>query len=1372
MKNAFAPLSPGSSQRRRLTLGAAWAIIVAIAGLAASRWLDAPTVQYLVIWGLATIAGAVLALRLRGAQRRWALASVFALSIGVIFGVRAQYELALITTHWNAWQEARGRAGLDALHAALTNAERDLATSATEALDVSPDREAMFSQLQSLIHGPDERGVVVYLGDSAYAWAGRFRVAPDTFTATSGVSASDFYLTLYATARRGDVRAIATVLLSAAPPADRLSRPLSQRIAHSAELDDFTFSAPGGAAGAGPVLQFEYGGRAILDARAAPLQSGEVIQKLHESLRIDVGLLLGVALACFIIAAWRETRRIVPRLAALGVVLACVAFIPLNEYSNFTRLFDPTVYFTSLAGALTASAGALGLTSAIVLLALLTLLRRGRRPTRITAAAIVMVAAGLGPFLLRDLARGIRPPAYGVSSPLWLIWQIPLFLAAVTVLLAGAGAGGVLLGRSRGLPSWAGSAIAAVAAILAPIVWQAPGQWPWWYTFLWIATIGALALGKQTRFVALNAAIVAALGASALVWARTARGRVELAERDLAGLSDPDPQGTARSLLERFAASLENETLPATRASLLQHYVSSALGAANYPTALFAMSASGAPITSLSTARFTVPLDAVRRTVAEATRMRRSVLSSVSADPATVLVLAVPATNAADSVGAATVVVLAPRTRLIHADPFNPLFGLEAEPEGVPPYTLQIQAIDAARSGPLQEGRVSWQRRESALHGDWLARTGSGLARAHIEVELREPLALVERGTLIVLLDLAIVGLLWMLSVVADGGFGRWLRARRRTWARSYRLRLTIALFAFFVIPALAFAGWSYQRLSSEAIGARDVLVRETLRAVQPTEGQPEWMADESVRLNTPLMAFVRGELRDASDPLLSSLAPIGHFLRDDVERLLVIGDEESLSRDISIGTTTSLFGFRSIDRPPLPDLVVSAPAGPEEVTLGLGRDDLSIFVLFATAVGAVAALWLSGIAARQLERPIGSLRRAALSLAGGDRLPPLDAEPTVEFRPVFAAFRRMAADLNASRSALEDAQRRIAAILRNVASGVIAVDSTGHVLLANPRADVMLDTSLPPGTQLSDVAPPKLVDAVKRVFSGAPEEVAFELTMGGGEQELRVRLTPLADAVVITLDDVTQVARAQRVLAWGEMARQIAHEIKNPLTPIRLGVQHLRRARADRRVDFDRVLEQNVNRILAEIDRLDEIARSFSRYGSAPNERALPEATDVAAVVRDVVALESMAEGGEGQDTVHWHIDGADEPITAMATGQELREVLLNVFENARLAGAREVSISVGQNGTAPAHAEGEQRVAITVHDDGKGIPADILPRIFEPHFSTRTSGSGLGLAISRQIIDAWGGAISVESEVGLGTTVRIELRAARGNVSGEDRI
>jgi two-component system nitrogen regulation sensor histidine kinase NtrY len=520
--------------------------------------------------------------------------------------------------------------------------------------------------------------------------------------------------------------------------------------------------------------------------------------------------------------------------------------------------------------------------------------------------------------------------------------------------------------------------------------------------------------------------------------------------------------------------------------------------------------------------------------------------------------------------------------------------------------------------------------------------------------------------------------------------------------------------------------------------------VRETLRSVDPLEATQEWLSRESRRVQAPLMLYNEGILVAASDTLLLELAPVGRMLAHQVAEAMLVHGEVSAHRAEEIGPTTTLFGYRAMDMRANAG-VLAAPARADELSLGRRARDLGILVAFATALGALAALWLSGIAARQLARPIGSLRRAALAIAAGERDPLLEGRPTAEFLPVFAAFRRMTSDLNASRSALEEAQRRTAAVLRNAASGVIAIDDQAVVTLANPRADELLGAKLPPGTRLASVGPADLLTTVQRFLASGRDEEEFE--MPHGQQQWRGRLARLSrGGAVLTLDDVSEIARAERVLAWGEMARQVAHEIKNPLTPIRLGVQHLRRARTDKRVDFDTVLEQNVERILREIDHLDEIARSFSRYGQPPETRAAAERTDVAAVLRELVDLETMGESG-----VRWVLEGATAPVFALARREELREVLLNVLENARLAGAKTVTARVASEG---------ERVAITVTDDGQGVAPEALSRLFEPHFSTRTSGSGLGLAISRRLIESWGGTISLVSAPGQGATVSIQLR------------
>jgi signal transduction histidine kinase len=660
-----------------------------------------------------------------------------------------------------------------------------------------------------------------------------------------------------------------------------------------------------------------------------------------------------------------------------------------------------------------------------------------------------------------------------------------------------------------------------------------------------------------------------------------------------------------------------------------------------------------------------------------------------------------------------------------------------------PPYTLTL-AEPGAGAPPLGEG-PNWRRSGDELHGDWLARLPTGVVLAHAEVELRSLDALAQRGLLVLLLDLALLALLWTVAGLADGGARRWVRLRTQRWGRSYRAQLTLVLFTFFVVPAAAFTLWSSRRLTADDVQARELLVRETLRAAgTPPSGEALRQAAE--RVDAPLLLYLNGRLQAVSDPLYAALAPLGRLLPPPVARALDEG-ELTASRLERVGHARVLVGYRQL---PWDDAqtVLAAPARASDAALDRRRRDIFVLVLFATVLGAFAAFALSGVAARQLARPIGTLRRAALAVARGEREPALSGQPPREFQPVFSAFRRMAADLDASRTALEQARARTAAVLRHVASGVVAVDAEGHIVLANPAAERLLGGELPEGAPLRGRAAPRLEANVYEFARGARADEEFELELAG--RQLHARLTPLqhgGGGAVLTLDDVTEIGRAQRVLAWGEMARQVAHEIKNPLTPIRLGVQHLRRAHAAGRGDFAAILEQNVARILAEIDRLDEIARSFSRYGTAPEERAPGEPTDVAATARDVVNLERL---GEGQVT--WAFDAPEGPVLALARGDELREVLLNVLENARHAHARCVRVTV-------------ERVASAVHvrirDDGHGIAAEVLPRIFEPHFSTRTSGSGLGLAISRRLVEGWGGTMTVSSEPGDGAEVLVTLAA-----------
>nr|MCU0618967.1 ATP-binding protein [Gemmatimonadaceae bacterium] len=1061
----------------------------------------------------------------------------------------------------------------------------------------------------------------------------------------------------------------------------------------------------------------------------------ELVARRLDDARLWGGAVLLAWAVALVGAAWRRRPPLAEQLAALGAAVVALAVVPLGTLSNASWLFDPGRYVLRLGPLVLATPMALlgiGLTAALAVLAV----RRGVRrsaATRTTALAVLLALAGLGPFALRALTRGIALPPDGDTTALWLAWQLGLFLVAVAVLVAGAGAGRTLLAAGRGFAPATGPLLAAAAATLAPAVWWPEGAWPAWYAGVWIVVIGVTTLARRPRrFALVPVGMVAALGAAVLVWGAVMRQRTAVAADDTAQLASADAD--ARVLLDRFAAQLRDGPPPRSRADLLEAVQGSDLAAAGYPVSAFTLDLRDSSVVSLEVFGITEPVVAAETVIDAAVRSGEPVARAIAGYPGVYQVLAVPYAD-----GLVTTVLVEPRTRVATPPTVAALLGYGATGSGTPPYNVQLGEVQPGRQ--VGDG-MRWVRDGAVLDGSRIVPSLAGPLQAHARVDVVDPWRLVQRGTLVVAADLGTLALLWLLGAAARGSIGRWWRLRRRAIVGSYRGQLTAVLFLFFLVPSAAFTTWSVGRLRDDERRQRELLVREFLRAVDRA-GEQAPLEQASRRIGVPLLGYAAGRLVDVSDELFGSLAPLGVFLPPSVAQALAPGGSLTASATIDVAGRDVLVTYLSTRGTRGDRVVVAAPAVLAGDVTDRRREDLVILLFFSALAGALAALGLSGLAARQFARPIGALRDAAVAVARGERAPSLVEQPPGEFVPVFDAFRRMARDLRASERALEAARRRTDAVLRTVASGVVAVDADGGVLLANPRAEQLLGRGFAAGEALAPAAP-ALAARVAAFAAGERVEDLFEDQWA--TTTVQGRLTRLErGGVVVTLDDVTQLVRAQRVLAWGEMARQVAHEIKNPLTPMRLGVQHLRRAR--QRDDFDAILDRNVTTILEQIDRLDEIARTFSRYGMTPAQAPPPEPVAVAEVVEEVLRLERL-----GDAPIRWDSPVAPQGGAAWARRAELRDVLLNLLENARLAGAGRIAVDLDGD---------ETTVRIVVRDDGSGIPAALLSRVFEPHFSTRTSGSGLGLAISRRLVEGWGGTLTLESAEGVGTTARIALRA-----------
>ncbi|MDE2754484.1 MAG: ATP-binding protein, partial [Gemmatimonadota bacterium] len=609
------------------------------------------------------------------------------------------------------------------------------------------------------------------------------------------------------------------------------------------------------------------------------------------------------------------------------------------------------------------------------------------------------------------------------------------------------------------------------------------------------------------------------------------------------------------------------------------------------------------------------------------------------------------------------------------------------------------------------------------------------------------------RATLVLVLNLVVISLLWLLSVWILG-FRFSVPIDWRELFTSFRARVTWTLFGFFILSNVVFGTLAYRTLSGAsertATALAERVVSQIAEVYREEGGSMELLAR---RVGADLLEYRRGELVGGSADELIELGLYESWVDPEIYAALETGQQREASKVASLGDWRYVLAHRR-----LPDGdIVASPVPLRAGAAALRRRDVADLLGVAIVLGPILSLGLALIVGRALARPIQTLQVASERVGRGNLAVHLPEDRLDEFGAVFAAFNRMVLRLGEARRELLRTTRRTQAIVEEVATGVIALDTRGRVTVANPVAESLLGAPLETGATIprSGERGGELADWLDTYRkSGASESDGdFRWT----DRRIRARARRVVQegrvgGVVVSLEDVTDELRSERILAWGEMAKQVAHEVKNPLTPIKLSVQHLRRAWSHRRSDFGGILDRNVTTILGEIDRLAAIARSFSRLASPAAENTGPlEAVDVELVVGEVLDL---YEGG-AQASVQLVGGLADHLPQVACRADELKQVLLNLVENSRAAmpGGGVVRILA---------AEAEDRageVAVTVVDEGRGIPEQLLPRIFEPRFSTRSKGAGLGLAIVKRLVDSWSGTVEVESRIGRGTTVRIRL-------------
>lgn len=439
--------------------------------------------------------------------------------------------------------------------------------------------------------------------------------------------------------------------------------------------------------------------------------------------------------------------------------------------------------------------------------------------------------------------------------------------------------------------------------------------------------------------------------------------------------------------------------------------------------------------------------------------------------------------------------------------------------------------------------------------------------------------------------------------------------------------------------------------------------------------------------------------------------------------------------------------------------------------------------LILITLLIVFAASWMGIYLARQITVPVQLLAEGTEEVARGNLDVSLDYRSSDEFGTLVASFNRMTADLKAMKGNLEETnasltrtydelRRRtqfIETILHSISTGVIVIDRHGRIGMINKVAERLLriPTDGAVGRMYRDVLREEHYESIRSLYREAGEaakgqvERQVELVVGEKRIAFRVSLTALRDdageymGLVAAFDDLSQAMRLQRVLAWREVARRIAHDIRNPLTPIQLSTERMRRKYAAAHAE-DPVFAECTQAILSEVNTLKHLVDEFTRFARMPVPRL--EEGDLPMEIRTVVDSYRTSHPG-----ILWEFRQEGPPRVWFDPFQ-IRRAVTNLLDNAAAALGERGSVMV-----TVAHDEAAGKARIDVADDGPGIPPWDRDRLFEPYFSRREGGTGLGLAIVSAIANDHGGTVRMRDNTPRGAVFEMEFPArppAKGNI------